>query len=321
MNRQHIEKFLPLLKSNVCEHQTREGWVIASCPFAKTRHSHGVDKHPSFGVKIEPHGLSNFHCFSCGSSGDLMDIIITLKQEQKYQLDGYKIAKALEMLAVEDEEDMLDIMAFDDEIKEQKKQIYVFSDKFVNSFQSVIHFPEGVAYLKERGLTDKIINDIDVRYDSSLDRVVFPIKDWNGDVVGMHGRHIYGQYHNPYYVYKEKGRCNPVVWYGEDKINPNEPVILVESVFDRLRIYKHYPNVICSLSAGIGKNKVERISVLNPIITIADSGKGGIAWLKALKKYLPKHNITEISIDDYGVKDPGELTDKQIKKILEDEFL
>ena len=54
------------------------GYVHASCPLAKHKHSGGVDNNPSFGVvynsadakKEEGHA----HCFSCGYSGDIREI-------------------------------------------------------------------------------------------------------------------------------------------------------------------------------------------------------------------------------------------------------
>jgi DNA primase len=321
MNEQHIKKFLPLIASKVTDIQNREGWVIASCPFAKTRHSKGVDKHPSFGVKIAPNALSRFHCFSCGSSGELMDIILLLKEELKYDFENLHIHKALEMLAVEDDEAQVNEIIFDDDIKDQHTKVVPFSDDFVDSFMSVTKFKLGIDYLEGRGITMSLIKEMDIRYDALMERIILPIRDWEGRVVGMHGRHITGDYNNPYYVYKEKDKCNPIVWYGEDKINPNEPVVLVESVFDRLKIYPFYTNVLCSLTCGLSKEKVERINILNPFITIADSGKGGKAWLKALTKYLPDHELTHVNIDQYGVGDPGELSNKQVKSLLEAEFL
>jgi hypothetical protein len=246
-----------------------------------------------------------------------MDIILLLKEELKYDFENLHIHKALQMLAVEDDDSQLNQITFDEDIKVGGVKITPFTKGYVDSFMSVKKFKQGLTYLHGRGIYDETIHNLDIRYDPLTDRVVFPIRDWEGRVVGMHGRHITGQYHNPYYVYKEGNNCNYDVWYGEDKIDPNQPVVLVESVFDRLKIYQHYTNVVCSLTAGISKDKVKRIEILNPLIAIADSGKGGTAWLKSLRKHLPEHNITTVDIDEFGVGDTGDLSDVQVVSLLE----
>lgn len=323
MKGKHIDTFLGYMGSTISEVQNREGWRLASCPLAKSRHSHGVDKHPSFGVKEEINGLSHFHCFSCATSGDLMDIIILVKLESKYELEGLHIDKALQMLAVEEDELSLDEFEFSEQVSTQKKTIEYFSDSYCSSFKSVHFFEKGMEYLKGRGLSEETIDKFNIRYDSLVDRVVFPIRDWSGKIAGMHGRFIYGDYKNPYYAYKDGNRYNGIVWYGENHIDPNQPVILVESVFDMFRIFEYYGNVMCSLSAGIGKKKAERIGIISNLITIADTGKGGKAWRKTLDKYLPNHNIQHIDLTIYDSKagDPGEMTEEAILELLEGEFL
>jgi len=323
MNRQHIENYLKLVGSEIEEHQTREGWVQASCPLAKSRHSNGVDKHPSFGVREEPNGISRFHCFSCGSSGDLMDIIITAKQEFPYDLDKMQIDKALQMLSVEEDDHDLDKFVFESEVKKHTEDIYVFEDSYVNSFKSVTKFKEGVAYLHGRGVSTKVIKEMNIRYDSTHDRIVMPIRDWQGRYVGMHGRSIFGSFKNPYFMYRCDLRCNPIVWYGEHHIDVTRPVVLVESVFDMYKVYAQYKNVMCSLTSGIGRAKVERLKVINNLITIADAGKGGDFWKKAIDKGLPTHDIQHInfSLYDDNATDPGDMSSEAMTKLLESEFL
>jgi len=323
MNNEQVRKYLHLIGSAVCPTQIRDGWIVASCPLAKTRHSKGVDNNPSFAVRIDTDRPSRFHCFSCGSSGDLMDIIILSKLENPYGLEHMQIDKALQMLAAEDDQSMLEAIVFEDNVSIQGKAINYFSDSYLQSFQTVFKSKLGLDYLKSRGVSKELIKKMDIRYDTNTDRVVMPIRDWTGGLVGMHGRSVLGGFSNPYYAYRENGKYNAIVWYGEQFINPQDQVILVESVFDLLNVMQYYPNVLCSLTAGISKVKVERLSVLNNLVTIADTGKGGTAWKKAIDKHLSSHVVQHIDLEEYDdqADDAGSIRQANLYTLLESEFI
>jgi 5S rRNA maturation endonuclease (ribonuclease M5) len=69
MNITNIRTFLTLIGAENVREQTN-GWVGASCPFARWRHKGGHDDNPSFGIKVEDDdNQSRFTCFSCGMSG------------------------------------------------------------------------------------------------------------------------------------------------------------------------------------------------------------------------------------------------------------
>ena len=73
---------------------------------------------------------------------------------------------------------------------------------------------------------------LDLRYDPIERRVCFPIRDFTGALVGLHGRAIDKDTtlkYRMYTVYKQK---NPMIWYGEHWVDFDKPVLLVESVFD-----------------------------------------------------------------------------------------
>ena len=72
MNSQSIEYVLN--KMGVTEFKHNGDWVTASCPLAPWTHAGGLDRNPSFGVH-EGTGVSGVHCFSCGFSGGMMQLV------------------------------------------------------------------------------------------------------------------------------------------------------------------------------------------------------------------------------------------------------
>src|SRR4051812_13394607 len=54
------------------------GWVHATCPFAKWNHKGGHDNNPSFGIAVEIDGHSAYKCHGCQAVGDLPTLVYEL---------------------------------------------------------------------------------------------------------------------------------------------------------------------------------------------------------------------------------------------------
>jgi len=318
MDTVRIHKLLPLVNSRPDPQQGRQGWVIASCPFAPWRHSDGVDRHPSFGIKIDKKKKSRYHCFSCGSHGDLDDLVIDLKYELKHKpVEGYNLGAALQLIANETEAVDLDIPDWDEvDSHDVASETVVFPEWWLESFKPVTMFKEAIEYLKYRHIVDEAIKALDLRYDVTRRRVCFPIRDWDGNLVGLQGRAIDKDNPLRYLAYKYKDHWNKLPWLGEHWIDPDRTVVLVESVFDLAKVYPVYQNVMCGLMAGLGKKKVERLKDIPDIVTLFDYGKGGDAARNAVSKYLKKSvikHLVPLEIEN----DPGEMSYSRIQELLQ----
>lgn len=275
MNVTDIKKVLSMVGSTVCQAQHREHWLTASCPFAPWDHDGGIDKNPSFGISLKSK-KSHYHCFSCNASGELanlpMDVAYKNHDMPKIELDVFSaidfISKHTEYSSAPD---------FQENFIPEVEEEHLFPDWWLNSFMFVFENPEGLAYVRSRGLTDRVIQKFNLRYDTSRRRVVFPLRNWDGELVGAHGRAIDKGVVPSYYFYSHEHKNNKLPWLGEHYININKPVLVVESVFDLAAVWPIYNNSICPLSAGLSKQKIQRIHHIPHIVTMFDYGKGGDA--------------------------------------------
>jgi len=274
MNKSKIESLIPLLGTKVAGY--RGDWVLASCPFAPWKHDDGKDAHPSFGVKSSKTKKSIYKCFSCGQGGDLQDLILDLGIElKKDSTGGYHLGKALQLVASE-----FDNLEFDPNIPEygenkKPNEFVEYPDSWLQSFQKV-NYKSGVGdYLKNRGVSEELALEFDLRYDPFQKRVCFPFRDFKGRLAGIQGRALEPSNPLRYYFYDYAKHKNMHVWLGEHHVNFDKPLVLVEGPFDYASVYRVYKNVAASFSAGINKDKVRRMSDASCIITFYDYGHGG----------------------------------------------
>jgi len=323
MNKDKIKKILNYCGSTVTPAQHRPGWLIASCPFAHWKHDNGVDNNPSFGVDLSDK-KHRYHCFSRHEGGALAELPNVLQimnggtkkltwQKQADHIEGLELAKAMDEL--QDSKDKVEnhyLTAEEVEAKKlKKKTVQPWPEWWLDTFMPAREHPDARAYLQSRDVPEELWDVFDLRYDTSRQRVCFPIRDWDGRLAGLHGRAVIPGGSPPYHVYKYKGEHNQIVWPGEHTVNTEQPVLLVESVFDWISVYRVYKNSMCSLSCGLSRDKVERINRFDRVVTLYDNGKGGDVARKALTKYLkgviPRHlNPPE------DLSDPGEMSVVQL---------
>lgn len=325
MDKQRILELLPHLNSRPTSEQNRTGWVISSCPFALFKHSQGVDRHPSFGVRIVERQISDYHCFSCDSHGVLMDLAIELKHLFAGSApEGYDLRSAVSMIHAEEDAAELGYVPDYGEREETNNKVKHFPEEWLDSFQPWYKFKTAREYLQKRNVMEDLADQLDLRFDSTRQRVCFPIRDWGGYLVGLHGRDITDK-QMAYYVYKYKDHFNKLVWPGEQHLDVDKPVILCESVFDYASIYRVYRNVACSLSAGIGRDKCKRVSSILDLITFYDYGTGGDTARKSIDKYLghtvPLHIVPNEDQGDPGNMSVNELIDRLDPIINLDEII
>jgi hypothetical protein len=85
MNAEHIRELLTKLGCQKIK-LGNNGWVHATCPFAKWSHGGGYDNNPSFGIAVEVDGHSAYKCHGCQAQGDLVGLVFRLGQRSKKDL-------------------------------------------------------------------------------------------------------------------------------------------------------------------------------------------------------------------------------------------
>lgn len=284
MKEENIRKLLPLLGSRF--EKIRSGsWVVASCPFAPWRHGGGIDQHPSFAISIGK-GISSYTCWSCGVHGRLEDIvpIISQRYDRESRPQGMDLKTAHGLIL--NEEGFLDMDEIPDwEQRLKPREDIGFPAWWLDAFRSYLKSEEAVKYLRGRQLDFRNIDELDFRYDFRRGRVCVPVRNWQGLLVGLHGRAVYGPAdcdgeYLPYLMYvwyrkKDEKVSNPQCWLGEHLVDTEKTVVLAEGMFDFLSVMRVYRNVLSPLMAGMNDNKLKRIGRFSSIVTMFDGDKAG----------------------------------------------
>lgn len=315
MKSDRIAAVLAFLNSKVNEKSKRSGWVVATCPFAPWTHSGAVDRSPSFGVSLPQSGKKQVYtCFSCGEKGliDLLPFAVREYNREAPQPKGrYQFGKALQVIVAEDDElGDLDLPDFD-EVKVNPDVIVPWPEFFLESFKSVFAFPEAGDYCLTRQMNAEVAKFLDLRYDSQRQRVCFPVRDFDGRLVGLHGRTI-TDHPMRYYAYKYDDHYNRLPWLGEAWVDFDKTVILCESVFDLASVLRVFPNTICALHTGLSEAKVRRIDHGGFFVSFFDHGTGGDRARELLDKYMTspvKHVVP-------ATGDPGDMSEGVVTDYL-----
>lgn len=309
MNKENVRKFALCIGTKV-ESVSSAGWASCKCPLAPWTHDSGKDGNPSFAIKIEESGESTFNCYTC-KSGDLLQLVQLLKGFGA-KAPKYKLADAVALVMAEDEADQNVVVVKDYEEVEATTTFHPFKESWVYSFMPAKKSPAAMKYLSTRQISPAIIEALNLRFDTSKKTVCFPYRDFKNRLAGFRGRYI-----NPapgtssYHMYKShEGGYNPQVWYGEEWVDLDRPVVMVESVFDLASVARVYDNVVAPLTVGMSMEKVKRMANALEIITLFDNGVGGDKARKLIDKYLPKSSRVHLLPEN--AKDPGEMNELQV---------
>ena len=234
---------------------------IGLCPF----HS---EKTPSFNIN-EDEGF--YHCFGCGVSGDVISFL--------RETSGLNFVDAVRELATIAGMKMPEMGPIDRGKQERQLALLSCIDFAASFFQSNLKIRQGekaLNYLKQRGLSDKIINEYRLgyaprtglnkflkskdcseevsklagltstserdreKYDYFRDRVMFPIQNRKGQVIAFGARALGGA--QPKYLNSPDSPSfsKKAVLYGwiqaRERVRLNLPLLLVEGYMDVIAV-------------------------------------------------------------------------------------
>jgi len=290
-------------------------WVLGKCAFAKFKHSGGVDNNPSFSIQLNDKGVSRYHCFSCGSSGDVMGMAMELSdlcRTNSYR--GFDL-KTLMLLCAEE---LDEVELTDATIPEYTHQTitpkvdYDFPDWWYSGFSKAMSSEVARAYLSTREITPEVVEELNLGWDAKQRRVVFPFYNSEGLLCGVNGRAVSPNTKLRYYQYQFEGKTNLHLWYGENWMDLDRPLIVTESVFDLASIKRVYSNVVAAFTCSFSKEKALRLGDAVEIITIFDAGEGGDRARDTIKKHLGSLVTKQITPES----DAGDATDEWLLEVL-----
>ena len=327
-----ISEYIPL------EQKGRNYFAV--CPFHD-------DHNPSMSISPEK---QIYTCFVCGAHGNVFNFLM--------DYENISFIEALKLIANK-VGIYLDIgNRFGKRItkNENMYEIYDIANKY---YQNNLHTKDGIEalkYLKNRGFTDDIIKTFGVGvsgrnqltkilkakkysddillksgissgsnelYDTFTNRIMFPLCDLDGKVVGFSGR-IYNTEDSSKYVNSKeseifkKGNLLYNYHRAKEECRKKKFVIIVEGFMDVIALYMvGIYNVVASMGTAITKEQAKLLKRLstNVILCFDGDGAGNKATLACAKE------LQDVGITPKVVRLPDNLDpDEFIKKYGVEEF-
>ncbi len=307
--------------------------VQADCPFARWRHSDGMDRKPSFSIKIDNSEKSVGYCFACHTSGTLMQIVkdygdLTYAEnviEYIWENENYKEEyrdkswgrrldwKKAKWLLGDEGRGIIAPTPIEEVVFDESKVATIPWDNIERFLKSI---PQ---YVLNRGITKETAQVFRLGYDKRRLSVLMPVIDRKNRLVGITHRAIRPSETLPKYLYN-KGFHKMNFLYGENLITQERgDIVLVEGQFDVLKVYQTGLNTAGTIGSYLADIQARKLIELLPrdskIIIMMDGDVAGkkltdIAYEK-LKEKVPciKRFVPE-------GKDPGDLSEKQIIELV-----
>lgn len=301
------------------------------CPFHD-------DHSPSMSVSKEK---QLFKCFVCNKGGNVFTFVkdyenISYIEAVKRVADKVGIPLQIDSYKKEDNKYKLEF------------EIMEFATKIMQNNLNSSEGNNAREYLNNRNITDSVIKDFrigltlpnnhylydalskkyDVKkleelglinidglsgYDKFVNRIMIPITNLNGEVVGYTGRIYNGEDAAKYINTKEtiiykKGNILFNYHNAKNYIRDEKCVILVEGNMDAIRLHSSgIRNVLALMGTAITKEQIQIIKKLRvPVILVLDSDDAGELATINVGEYLTNENIIVKVVRLNGAKDPDE---------------
>nr|DAG56936.1 MAG TPA: DNA directed DNA polymerase [Caudoviricetes sp.] len=232
--------------------------IQTNCPF----HKGGQERKPSFGVNGE---IDKCHCFSCGWSGTIEEMISELYGYQDEGKFGKRwLIKRFNTVEIETRANIMEGFNVRKNINfnDGKNFANAEPDRQIGGTSSGITEEELDKYryihpyMYQRGLTDEIIERFDIGYDRERKEITFPTRDIEGRCVFVAGRSVKSKFFR-----LPKGKDKPV-YQGYRFISGDyKKAYITESFLNCLTCWKYDKPAM----AMIGTGNQKQYEILNKL--------------------------------------------------------
>ena len=220
--------------------------IQTNCPF----HKNGQERKPSFGVNGE---IDKCHCFSCGWSGTIEEMISELYGYQDEGKFGKRwLIKRFNTVEIETRPNIMEGF--------NVRQIHSCNcnrrnnicdseynrdcDRYIGELEldkyRYIH-----PYMYERGLTDEIIERFDIGYDRERKEITFPVRDIEGRCVFIAGRSVKSKFFR-----LPKGKDKPIYQGYRFMSGDYKKAYITESFLNCLTCWKYDKPAMAMIGTG-----------------------------------------------------------------------
>jgi DNA primase len=279
--------------------------IMIRCPFASVGgHASEIDRKPSFGIKIDSSGFT-FNCFTCGRKGrSLISFVEMLNSEDITNV-------AVESVYALQNSIQIKFPKFgQSDVVEKKKQEPVELKGLKKKSLPLYN------YNLKRGVKKSITEELNFRFNNRTNRVVFPIYDYEQNLVGTVSHSINGE--QPKYKNSDfnVGDYLYLEWLIKGGVG-----IIVEGMYDAVIVYQHLKDlgmlrdysVVSTFGSKISSGQRRKlIKFFDTIILMGDNDMAGIKMEKDIYNSIRK-KVPLIFKAGYKGKDPADISKKKFK--------
>jgi len=300
----------------------RNGRVMIPCPLASHFHAGGSDEHPSFRIWFNETPV-RWKCFTCHEKGRLWELVHSYADLN----DRQDLRDLATRLVNEDKVSLLQevesrVSGIGDKWLYERTPIPVLAPDAMDRFPPVWESERAVRYLRTRLHARATIEKFDLRYDNDKDRVLFPVRREDGNLVGAVGRICIKELAEGVLPYLNYFGFAGVSCLGGDlqQLHEYKRILVVEGFCDLLHIhawaYARKAAVVCTWTARLSDQHTRQlIRVGLPVSCWYDNDDAGEkGWAEAREKLWGRvARVTRARLQ-CGC-DPGDLNEGQFDRI------
>ena len=323
MNESSLRSILAKLGIQV---QGKSGdWVKAACPFASFFHSSGKDLHPSFTAKIDPHDSSFYYCHACKMRGRISSLARALGHHRHSSLLYYS-----EVIGEADQADQENVIFSDYEDRFSHRDLPqepLVEEIFDNMYSDAIDDSDSLGYLHKRDISAFTSDKLGLRWDERQNRILFPIRNPMGDLMGFSGRAIASNVEpkiRDYAGLKKRQHILGSHRWREDK----RPLVIVEGLFGYAHLVELNVEKVADVGAILGSTLSDKKCDLiidrntRTILLIDDDEAGDLCLFGrnndgAIDKLSRQNFPVYTPVWPVGKDDPDSLTKHEIWQIIQ----
>ena len=281
----------------------KEGEVFTNCPM----HSGGNESHPSFSIGTSEKHFGVGHCFACGFTGDLSQIVSVAlgkdddgqwgEQWLNWNFGGTFVGDVREMTGMKER----GVIAL-------PRPYSVIDDTVIDEAEK---FPK---YLEDRGISHTVMDLFDVRGEESFTfkdgvkrpAVMFPWRDRFGKIRIIFRRSTVDKVFDiPAGVEKPVYGLNEL--WKKYMVYPETPLYVCESIIDALTLWTWGYPAVALLGTGNKRQIDTLLKLRNRIIILClDGDTAGTEGAKKLKEQLETKTVFTMQLPEG--KDINDLT-------------
>ena len=278
--------------------------LMVCCPY----HKDGQERRPSAGIrKID----GKFHCMACGKTVDIDEMIANCFGYTD-PVWGYRwLIQNFATVQVEERKEI--VLNLSRTSQNAQNSLHFVSEEELDSYR-YFH-----PYMRQRGLTERIIEVFDIGYDQKSDSITFPVRDFEtAKCLFVARRSVkYKRFDIPKGIEKPLYGLYELLKLVQSGIKVTE-VYVCEGLFDCLRLWCRGKIALAGFGCLFSEYQIKQLENLpvRKLILALDSDKAGRDATAKLRKRIKNKLITEVVLPE-GRKDIGECTDEEIDNLQE----